>query len=99
MAMNWMPQMSAATRKRKLPEPAFLGFMQNGGGQPFQATGSLGYTPSAQRLRQMAPSELAGYGGWLEDEKGLHAPDVFWQSQRMAPRSLFQRAPKWIGGF
>lgn len=79
-----------------LPRPPFLRYVEGQPVRPFAPPG-LGYVPSIQRLRNLAPSEQAGLGGYYEDELGLSAPDVFWLSNRLRPRlSLFGTAPRWL---
>ena len=56
----------------------------------FAAPGFQQDLPSMQRYARLAPSEQAGFQGWLGDTAGVHAPDVNWMMQRLAPPTRFQ---------
>ncbi|MGH2713302.1 MAG: hypothetical protein ACRDM7_05355 [Thermoleophilaceae bacterium] len=83
-------------RKKRAPQPPFISYLRGDQGVQPYAPPNLGYVPSAQRFERLAPSEQQGYAGYLEDELGLHAPDVFALMDKLRPRGAMSSIPRWI---
>ncbi|MCR4341815.1 MAG: hypothetical protein NUW01_18220, partial [Gemmatimonadaceae bacterium] len=63
--------------------------MLTGGGQSL--------IPSAQTLTNALPSEVGAYSGFLTDEAGVQANDVFSLAKRLAPQATGVRTPRYAG--
>ena len=90
----------------ELPDTPFLSYLRGNGpatpeaGGPSQSgfggmnPGGLGYVPSAQRWNRLAPSEQAGFGSYLESQRGIHSPDTYFLMNKLRPQQL-SSAPRW----
>ena len=83
-------------RRQALPNVPYLGVLRGEKKQAFNLP-QLGNVPSIQSWNRLAPSEQQGAMGYWEDELGVHAPDVAFTMNRLAPRTGFKFAPKWSG--
>lgn len=104
MNLRQPPPWMMPQQQQSLPTPPWLRMLQGQNNVRNFSAGGMSYVPSAQRYARLAPSEQAGFQGYLEDELGVHAPDVMWNMQRLTPRSggglgSFGRAPRWLGAY
>lgn len=91
----WSYGFDEQTRNASLPAAPFTNVARGTAAPNSFRPGNLGVLPSAQQLRDLAPTERAGLQGYYESELGVPWEDVQWQSDRLRPRGGFASAPAW----